>query len=235
MISIIQNELIKFKTSKKLYVTLIIAAIISITRIKFLDKLGGVNIDGTMALESFMWGITVVISYWIIVLIGEEITDEFKNGTMKLSLVNPITRTQYFIAKIIYMTLITLALIILYFSFSMIYSLVVYGEIGINDIVNLFGRNILIVVPVISFGIVISIVAMVVNSGSNLVVSGIGILMFFQLGLDNIKYLKDFNLIRTINEISQGQLIYKNLGIDLIYFVIAFVIANILLKQKEIR
>lgn len=235
MISIIQNELIKFKTSKKLYVTLIIAAIISITRIKFLDKLGGVNIDGTMALESFMWGITVVISYWIIVLIGEEITDEFKNGTMKLSLVNPITRTQYFIAKIIYMTLITLALIILYFSFSMIYSLVVYGQIGINDIVNLFGRNILIVVPVISFGVVISIVAMVVNSGSNLVVSGIGILMFFQLGLDNIKYLKDFNLIRTINEISQGQLICKNLGIDLIYFVIAFVIANILLKQKEIR
>lgn len=235
MISIIQNELIKFKTSKKLYVTLIIAAIISITRIKFLDKLEGVNIDGTMALESFMWGITVVILYWIIVLIGEEITDEFKNGTMKLSLVNPITRTQYFIAKIIYMTLITLALIILYFSFSMIYSLVVYGQIGINDIVNLFGRNILIVVPVISFGVVISIVAMFVNSGSNLVVSGIGILMFFQLGLDNIKYLKDFNLIRTINEISQGQLICKNLGIDLIYFVIAFVIANILLKQKEIR
>ena len=114
MIGLVKNELIKFISHKKLYwflglITILYLLPVLMTVFVKIKTFDGQIFPYTMASLITAWIMPIVL----IVMIAESITDEYTSGTLSLSLVQPISRTQLITAKIVALLIITTFLLTL--------------------------------------------------------------------------------------------------------------------------
>lgn len=114
MIGLLKNELLKFFNHKKLVWFLGLLTILYLLPVLMTVFVKIKTFDG----QIFPYTMASLITAWImpivlIVIIAESITDEYTSGTLSLSLVHPISRTQLITAKLVALLIITTFLLTL--------------------------------------------------------------------------------------------------------------------------
>jgi len=115
LLSLIKNELYKLFHSKKIYVFgIIITALAILGTIAFKKNMPAADLN-IHFVAKFMLSVMMesIITIFSVILISDMITDEYKCGTLKLPMLHPISRLQYFASKIISVTIITLLMLLI--------------------------------------------------------------------------------------------------------------------------
>ena len=129
MVSLIKNELIKSFSKKKFYVFMIIVILLEL--LPWLQSLLGelhMVVNGQNLSVIMLSGVAgSIIPLFIILSLADMITDEYSSGTLKLSLIHPVTRTQLLIAKIFSLVIIITVLLVFAIATGYIVGTFIFG------------------------------------------------------------------------------------------------------------
>lgn len=273
MKNLIKNEVYKIFRQKKLFVFMGIMLLSMILNYIFfllsknivMDNNSNpfLNMNGQMFPINTLNGVNTIIVIFIIIVSADIITDEYKNGTLKLSLLWPITRTKLLISKVIglYISIFTL----LVFTMTAGYILgtifwgwgdtlvlsdfnttgfgqkpVTYSFSPLNGIIYTIGSYILSTIPFISFGMIVIFISLLYSNVGATIATGLGI--YFGLGLVDqfIRNSRPF-LINTYftfymdfaKDIDIKHVILGTLSI-LIYGIVFYLSSLLIFKKKDI-
>ncbi|MCF8000573.1 MAG: ABC transporter permease [Halanaerobiales bacterium] len=187
--SLLKNEVYKLLKKKKIYIFMIIITgmtLIPIIVSKF-DGGGIVFKVNILPLENLAWSTEMIIPIFISILVADMITNEYSEGTMKINLVNGVSRTELLFSKVLTIILVITGLVL----FTMVVSYVsgsFFLEWGIpfefNDLLLSEGSGILYtsllyllsVIPLTAFSLIIIFLGLKLESGGSLVGVSIGII-----------------------------------------------------------
>ena len=194
LFSLIKNEYYKLFRKKKIYIfAMIIAAMAFIPVIINTIEEAGINFTvNTLPLENLSWSTEMIIPIFIAVLVADLITNEYQEGTFKLSLVSSVTRMELLAAKII--TLVSIITLLVLFTMMISYlSGAIFLDWGIpfqfnnvtltetQGILYTFGLYFLAVVPLSAFGILIMYLGFKLETGGSVVGLTIGIFFIMNI------------------------------------------------------
>ncbi len=199
LLKALKNEMLKIFKSKKLYIVLVIL---------FLYQLLMAYGTSQLAKEEIMFGfisglsfplfflsesISSLILLFCIVLISGAISDENNEGTLKLSLIRPITRNEFFTAKIISSFLLILFMLTITFFTALLSGVLFLGLEGnfYYSIGQEFSKNegliktifyyIFSLFPLAGFSMIIIFFSNIFKKTSLTITSSIGVLFLFQI------------------------------------------------------
>lgn len=115
--SAMKNEFLKSKRQKKIYVSIFIMLILVVVRVLSNALEDGIVVNGqTLPFVVIVMDITQYVPFFIIILMSDILTEDYRAGTLKLSLMRPITRFEILLAKFLslsaFVLIINLAIII---------------------------------------------------------------------------------------------------------------------------
>lgn len=104
---LLKNELFKGYKGKKLQIFLGITLgifLLGIFGVKYAGEMDSIGMDlGFMFVNQIIPVITtIIIPVFVSVLIGDAITDEYRNGTLKIFLLHPVSRLEMYLSKMAY-------------------------------------------------------------------------------------------------------------------------------------
>lgn len=103
MLSLVKNELIKLFAGKKIYVFML-AIVLANSLIGVESLVGAIDIPvngQNVPILMLPTIVNILLPLFVIVLVAGMITDEYANGTLKLSLIHPVSRTSLLTAKLL--------------------------------------------------------------------------------------------------------------------------------------
>lgn len=181
MLKVLKNEIIKMYSGKKFYV---LSAVL-IVCIAIMAVLGKGDVSSEITANNFLvrtlFGMVMkpVIPMFMVLVIAEALTEDYTHGTMKFSLMTPITKAEFILGKLIFIAIYALILLIISFVGSYIVGGMVFGLGNRTEFLNTFITNIKVyasvVFPLISFSMVISVLALLINNSGAVIGLGIGI------------------------------------------------------------
>lgn len=243
MLSLIKNELFKLFHSKKIYVFGIIitifAVIFTIAAKKFPDSITNININ-TIAEGMLQTMMGTIFQIFSIIIISDMITDEYRSGTLKLSMIHPVSRAQYFAAKVISLTIITLLMMIFTMVISYLLNIIVLGmgePVSASAVFEVIKGYILSIIPLLGFDMIIFFIAIILSKGGAVIGLSIGLLFVFDIAGTFIKDIKDYmitNYFGLFTTNGQTTELTKSLIIVAAYIVVFYFLSNLLFKQKDI-
>ena len=193
----------------------------------------------------------MLLPIFLSILIADLITDEYKDGTLKLPLIHPISRTSLLNSKI---ASLAIALLVLIF-FSLISSYIIgfiffgageglniYGETystGYGFLVTMFS-HLIAIIPLLAFGMVIVLLSLNMSSSGGVVGASIGIIFGLNILGQLSKTIRPY-LINTyfslhgiiLNSSSQISL-SKSIIVIFSYGVISYLISLKIFNKKDI-
>jgi len=188
LFSLLKNEIYKLLKKKKIYIFMVIITVMTLIPIiisKF-DNGSLVFKVNTLPLENLAWSTEMIIPIFISILVADMITNEYREGTMKLSLVNGVSRTNLLFSKILTLILVITGLVLFTMAVSYV-SGSFFLEWGVpfrfNDlllsestgILYTLGLYLLSVIPLTAFSLIITFLGLKLESGGSLVGVTIGI------------------------------------------------------------
>jgi ABC-2 type transport system permease protein len=175
MLPVIFNEMNKLFRSKKIFVFGLIIIIMSIglaTQFKTAK---------TVFESDLQMLISLIIPVFSIYIIGDHISDDYKLGTLKLTMIQPVSRKEIIIGKAIF-DLIALFLIMLFtFGLNVIICLVLSKGITITILASILSKYLLTILPLFAFSTLIIFMATLINSGGALVAASFGVFIGMQI------------------------------------------------------
>jgi|AntRauTorckE6833_2_1112554.scaffolds.fasta_scaffold00117_18 ABC-type transport system involved in multi-copper enzyme maturation permease subunit len=250
---LIKNEYYKLLKMKKIYFFMLIIAVMTIIPV-LASKFGGADIVmklNTFPLENLSWSAEMIIPIFIVILGAEMITNEYNNGTFKLSLINSATRSEVLISKIIVMISFIFMILIFTLMFSYIsgsifmdwgvpFEINGYVLSEVNGILYTIGMYLLSIIPLTAFSILVMFISFNLSSAGSVVGINIGIIFFLSLTRQLSPKLSPFiisdyfNTGLILNSANIFNKIIYLLVISLIYIIIFYSISWINLKNKDI-
>lgn len=201
MYKLVQNEFYKFFAGKKIYMFMVITVIMALVmgfgvlivqksgqNVPELDQITGNSFPLSFLdmLANFFFPL------FVIVMIADSITVELTEGTLKLTLLHPVTRRQLLNAKMITI----LILLVLY----VVYSLIIGYIIGIpffgwtesfdykgyvltagDGLLTTIGSYLVLILPTFGFGLLTFLLALQITSTSSAIISALGLLFFLRI------------------------------------------------------
>ncbi|WBW99104.1 ABC transporter permease [Oceanirhabdus sp. W0125-5] len=242
MLSLIKNELFKLFHSKKIYVfAIIITALAILGSITMKKQMPAAEITlhivPQFMLVAVMEAIMVIFS---VVLISDMITDEYKCGTLKLPMLHPISRLQYFASKVISVVIITVLILLFTMVISYILNFIILGTGGaldVSEFLNVLKAYILSTLPLLAFDMIIFFIAINLSSGGAAIGLSLGLYFALEIAGQIIKgsgkYLITTYFTLFIDKAPKDTLIEGLIAIGL-YSIVFFLISQIIFKRKDI-
>ncbi|EEG77169.1 ABC transporter permease [Dethiobacter alkaliphilus] len=233
MRGLIKNEMLKFFTNRKLYAFLLIVFILYMVPVVMTFVVGMRTLDGQV-FPLTMHGIVVswAVPVFLIMLVAETFTEEYSSGTLSLSLVHPVSRTQFIVAKII--SLFFIIFFLLFFALILAYGLGILffgwsGQFMQQGIAYTAWQGISITVisflapvfPLLSFAAFIILVALLLSSSAAVVGLSMAVLLSYTM-LDLIFSRLQPYLLSTYF-ISFGRLLTFPAGGESLRFAVIFI------------
>jgi len=242
LLSLIKNELFKLFHSKKIYVfAIIITALAIIGSIAIKKQIPepeiSIHLIAQFMLMALMQAIMVIFS---VILISDMITDEYKCGTLKLPMLHPISRLQYFSSKVISVVIITIIMLLYTMVISYILNLIVLGTggtVNASEFLEVIKFYILSALPLLAFDMIIFFIAVNLSSGGAVIGLSLGLYFGLQIagqlinGLD--KYLITTYIPLFVDNAPKETLIQGLIAIGL-YSTVFYLLSNLLFKRKDI-
>jgi ABC-type transport system involved in multi-copper enzyme maturation permease subunit len=176
-----------------------------------------------------------------IIIIVDMFTDEYRNGTLKLSMIHPVYRQEYFGAKVIALIIMTLAMLIFTMIISYLLNIIVLGtgnvEVG-TQVLNIIKIYLLSSLPQIGFYMIILLAAIIIPSSGAVVGLGVGLLFLLQIAGQFCESISDYLItsyfLIFIQHNPQGQKLIFTLAVIAAYIVIFYIASSIIFKKKDI-
>lgn len=181
MFKVLKNEIIKMYSGKKFYVlsAVLIASIVTMAVLGKGDVSSEITANNFVTRTLFGMIMKPVLPMFMVLVIAEALTEDYTHGTMKFSLMTPVTKTEFILGKLIFIATYAVILLIVSFIGSYIVGGIVFGLGNRGEVLNIFVTNIKgytsVVFPLMSFCMVISLLALLINNSGALIGLGIGI------------------------------------------------------------
>lgn len=254
---LLQNELLKLFKTKKLYVFfLLLAATTAITVYYYNSPGTGMQ---TVIEAANAQSLPIVLKYttaqffsiFMAIYIADIITDEYKTGSLKLSMLRPISRTKLLNSKVVaifaFTVILTLFFVLSNYAIGIVsfgwgdsaeYNGITYSTIdGILLTAKVFAVSIL---PLMAFGMITMFIAVVSSNMTTTIAVSIGISMVGQY-LNALPSIKVFSVVNQMYFFSDYFVKISNPGemtlsimINLAYIAIFYLLAVTTFKKKDI-
>ena len=255
MVKIISNEINKIFYRKTIYIFVTILLLITL-----FNLIGAIVTNNYMSVKDsgqtfpltlFNAVASFIIPIFIIVLIGNMITDEYNDGSLKLSLLRPISRNQLLLGKLSSMLIVCMTLLMFLLVIGYALGIAVFG---LGDGFFIKGRDLsltqgilftlltygLSLISYLSFGTLILFISMVIQNSGAVVAIGMSILLsslvigqvFVKLSPYLItSYFNTFSLLTSALEIKR---IVLGFTIVIFYGVIMYALSSLIFNRKDI-
>jgi ABC-2 type transport system permease protein len=256
MIKLLKNELYKLFRTKKLYVFAAIILVVLILNL-YNYQPGG----SEMTVWTFYYGqsfpmaainiLTQFIVIFIPIFIGDSITSEYRHGTMKLTMLRPITRSQLLKAKIASL-FVFISIMVLFFIIAS-YAIGTYflgwgsgteyaGQLytPIQGLLLTLEANALLILPFMAYGLFVTSIAVLSGNMSLTIISSM-VIMTIWLNLNVFEAIAPYSLAYYIAYFHENFVHTLNLrpalqstGIIAIYLTVFSAFSFYKFKNKEI-
>lgn len=236
MNSIIKNEFITNKKwtlilSNILIIVSTLMAYFAITKIS-----EGVVLNESEIMLMFFKSTLNIISPFIVILISKVLTEEFSNGGMKIYLINPISRNEVLISKLIFICINVLITIIIQIIISFIAASLLTQVPGLDLISDIIYKYSVTLIPIIGLISILFIPGLLINSSRHMTSFGIFIIIGFDILCSYFSQLKPYSITYILKNIADiNNHIVNNIIISLVYLLVGMVVSSYIFKNKEIR
>ena len=111
MWNIMQNELFKIRKQKTLYVVAFIMLALVVVRVLSLSAEEGISLNGqSLPMVVVCMDITQYMPLFIVIFIANVFTEDYSAGTLKLSIIRPVTRLELLLGKFFAIAVLTLSI-----------------------------------------------------------------------------------------------------------------------------
>ncbi|MDV4151349.1 ABC transporter permease [Clostridium sp. AL.422] len=215
MSKLIYNEIYKVFQLKKIYIIMLVALAVEILVVlqsKFNGVTSGVSINGQkfplLLLDNFSYLFVIFVA----VFIADSWVDEYRTGTLKLSLLRPVNRIAFLSAKVA--SFLFCSGFIVGFVLTSAYAIgtlsLGWGEnAGIYLLLLTLKSGAVTLLPVLGFGLLISFIAILTDNMVVTIGGTLGIMIFSQM-LEASEALRDYSIIYLMRSF------YKNLFVQYI-------------------
>lgn len=263
MRNLIRNELHKLFAQKKMFVffTILLCMALLITGIVYTthhnpklqalaDMEQTANFTGQQFPLTNLSGMVQMFSIFAIIMIAEMITEEYTTGTLKLSLLHPVTRRRLITAKAASLWIATLILLLFTMVFSYIIGTVFFGwgshfvllektySTGAGLLMTL-GAYLLTSLPVMAISLVVLYAALFLNSSGAVIGLGLGF-FFAQSIISQVSSKLAPFMVLTYTDIwgflysEQWRKVGYGLLVFLIYGGISYILSLRKFRQKDL-
>lgn len=212
MFVLVRNEIFKIFAYKKIYVFIFILTMFTLLPLLELET-GAISfvING-QNLPLYMLGtFNSIIPIFIIVTLGDLITDEYINGTLKLPLLHPVPRTKLLTAKFLALTVSVTILLLVSLIVSYVIGTALFGwgdQLQFNDVVlatkvgflSTIGAYISSVLPLMAFAAVVMFICLHFASSGAAVATSIGLLLGLSVAGQIVADLRPYLVITYFSE-----------------------------------
>jgi ABC-2 type transport system permease protein len=261
--NLIKNEVFKVFRLKKLYIFMAIIIVLEVINgiyyIATKNNPGKIGQDIGNMLASFngqsfpvlmLQGMGQFVIIFMAILLADIISDEYKNGTLKLSLLRPVTRVELLFSKIISL----LVSLIVLLGFILIVSYIIgtlfcgWGDKtvvnGVNfttaaGIILTLKAYLITILPYFAFGMIIVFTSILFTSMGATIGVSLGVMIVLGI-LENIKQVHNYSILHQFNIYSNFVKDFKwsNMLIGIanvaVYLVVFYIGSMLVLKKKDI-
>ncbi len=254
MLPAIKNEIKKGWANKKIYaflVTIVIANLLPgletlIGEVDFI--INGQNLPLYM-LNTFA---VIILPIFVIVIVSDMISTEYTNGTLKLPLIQQVSRTNLLAAKLIALFIMIIAVLLIamftsYLMGTLFYGwgdIFIYEEVtsltftGVNRVV---GSYLITSVPLFIFGIVVMLFSLIFDSSGAVIGISMGLHILFSFIGAVTELVNPYLITYYFNEVSPlifdtGDMMQTLTAIIvmLVYGVVSFATCVLVFNKKDL-
>lgn len=227
MFKLIKNEVYKIFKQKKLYIFM--GVVLAMTVLQYVGYLimknmkldpnvpnPFANINGQSFPITMLSGMSTIIVIYMTILLADIVTDEYKNGTLKLSLLRPITRLKLLVSKIsglfiailalqVFSLIVTYVLGTIFFGWGDNFLLTGMRFSATGDVVNIstsfsmmngilftIGSYLLVILPYMAFGMFIFFISLLYSNMGATIGTALGVWFVFSLISQLIKQVRPY-------------------------------------------
>lgn len=257
MINLVKNELFKVFRLKKLYIFMLILLLQEILAVYYYQPGGGqmksviVTPDAQSIPLALLNSLAQFMIIYIPLYLADVITDEYKNGTLKLSLLRPIDRIQFLHGKIIGLLVFILIMISFFILSSYMVGTIAFGwgdytiyngvsYPPVKGICLTILLSFAMVLPYMASGMIIILIAFSATTMSTTILLSIGVLTFGQYlnVFDEIKYYSIVHQMYFFHEYfvkqSNLELALQSIIVLVLYIVVFYILSAKTLKRKDL-
>lgn len=174
---------------------------------------------------------------FIAIIFTSVLSEDYLEGTMKFSLVSPITKSQLILGKLLFMLVISSIIALFNLVISLIIGYIAFG--GANIISSELLKVILIytfsIAPVMAFGTIVLLISLIVKNSSTVISTTIVLAIILNI-IDFFTKTKNFSPIGILAKFSNGYNVNISDGIVPMIFALGYIIlfsAIIIFKVKN--
>jgi ABC-2 type transport system permease protein len=247
--AVLKNEFIKTISGKKFYIFLlsIVSSLVlmAIATISFKAKDSSIALSVQPFLKDALNGILVkpLLPIFMIIIAAETFSEDYTEGTMKFSLLTPIKKKDLILGKLAFIAVYSAALIAFSFVTGYIIGTIFLGFGDKNTAFSSLITNIklyaLIILPLVSFSMIMSLIAMFIKGTGAMIGAGIGIyfiMIFIDMGIKHAMFytfsggLLAYDLMGNVPNME----ILKLLITAVVYIILGLVANIAVIKNKDI-
>lgn len=254
MLSLVKNELIKLFAGKKIYVFML-AIVLGNSLIGVESLVGAIDIPvngQNVPILMLPTIVNILLPLFVIVLVAGMITDEYVNGTLKLSLIHPVSRTSLLTAKLLALGVILLYLLAFALLVSYVLGTVFFGwgeQFTYNDevytttagIIMTVGSYFISSLPLLTFGTIAMLISLKFSSGGATVGATLGLLLLLAFLGEVIEVIRPYLFVGYFRQLAvhvfeTGDLVRIVLGFLVMagYGITAYLVSIYLFKKKDL-
>lgn len=265
ILNVLKNELVKLIYQKKFVILLSIIALLCILAGYAYNEMKIELLNHTVKSEGFsdqMKSILLNLNYinfsilfsgdfvykpllpvyliFMSIIVTSVISEDYLAGTMKFSLISPITKIQLMLGKLLFVFVISVIIALFNFIVSLFVGYVVFGasNVILSELLKAFSIYIISIFPVMAFGTIVLCISLTIKNTGTVIAATI----ILAIGLNMVDYFtktKDFSPIGLLAKFSNSYSINLADGIlpvvcSMAYIVVFSVIILLKIKREDI-
>ena len=245
MLVVLKNELYKLVKGKKLYVSLAIILIVSSIiygvlkfapnaepEIMMLKESSAIEL-GSFILSVFTQALLGILG---IVFVADIISEDYKQGTLKYIIMQPISRVQILIAKTIALLLYIEILLIFIYGIHILSSIFLLNKtIGFSDALSILYRFVMSAIPLMGFFSICIFVGLTVNGVGPSIGANIGIMTLLQILYQALGSVREYNIYGYLTMFSNTKLpVAKGIMVSLAYLIVFITMSTITFRNRDV-
>ncbi|GAA0099538.1 hypothetical protein UT300012_02520 [Paraclostridium bifermentans] len=236
MNSIIKNEFITTKKGTLILANILIIAATALAYFAITKASKAEVLSESQIMSMFAQSTINVIPPFIVILISKAITEEFSNGGMKIYLINPISRMEVLIGKLVFICINVLITIITQIIISIIATSILTQVPQLGLISDITYKYSVTFIPIVGLISILFIPGLLINSSRHMTSLGIFIIFGFNILCSYFTKLNPYSITYILKNISDiNNHIVNNIIISLVYCLVGILASIYIFENKEIR
>jgi ABC-2 type transport system permease protein len=196
MLKVLKNEFIKMLNGRTFYILAVLVIFSIVIEMIMMKSSTQSQMNAQNFFEQALFGMAMkpIVPMFMALVVAETFTEDYSHGTMKFSLMTGVKRSELILGKLVFIALYAVIFLVVTFVSSYIIGTITLGTGIKGEFFNNLIFNVKlcssVILPLISFSIVLSFVALLINNSGAMVGFGIGVavIMFVLDQIKNVMY-----------------------------------------------